>query len=251
LNPKRHNLLRIALPLAVWLGVWQCAAFFVDLELLLPSPVQVLRALVGLAGTLPFWQSAVASLARIFGGMLLGTGLGAVLALLTARFSWADAVFSPAIRVIRATPVASFILLVLLWVNTNLVPLLIAGLMVLPVVWSGVRGGLAAADPKLLEAARAYGFSPWKTFLLVRLPSALPEFLRACRTALGLAWKSGVAAEVLCQPRRAIGAQIYYTKYYFETAQLFAWTLTVILLSLVLDYLFGRAVSALERRAGL
>lgn len=188
------------------------------------------------------------TLLRIFAGMLLGTALGTALALLSARYAWADAVFSPAVKTIRATPVASFILLVLLWIRTGLVPLVIAALMVLPVVWSGVRGGLAAADPKLLEAARAYGFTNRKTFFLIRVPSALPEFLRACRTGLGLAWKSGVAAEVLCQPRTAIGTQIYYTKYYFETAQLFAWTVTVIALSLALERVFNYAVSRLERR---
>ena len=53
-----RTLLRVAIPLAFWLGVWQLAALWVDLELLLPSPAAVGRSLAALAGTAEFWLSA-------------------------------------------------------------------------------------------------------------------------------------------------------------------------------------------------
>ena len=156
---------------------------------------------------------------------------------LTCASRWCDLLLSPAIRVIRATPVASFILLVLLWTGRNTVSVIIAALMVLPVVWGNLSRGIQETDPQLLEMAKAYRFSSFKTIRLIYIPSLHPYFLSAITTAMGLAWKSGVAAEVLCLPKQAIGTQIYNTKLYLEIPDLFAWTVVVILLSLALEKL--------------
>lgn len=236
---------RVLLPVLFWLGVWQLAAAAVGQELLLPGPAAVGRRLLELAAGAVFWQTALASLLRIFGGLLLGVALGALLAGLTAWVPLLDWVLTPAVKVVRATPVASFILLVYLWVERGRVPGLISALMVLPVVWGNVTRGIAETDPQLLELARAYGFGRGRTLWRIYIPSVLPYFASGCRTALGLAWKAGVAAEVLCQPQNAIGTQIYNTKYYLETPSLFAWTLVVIALSFLLEW----AVGGLLRRA--
>ena len=236
---------RVLLPVLFWLGVWQLAAAAVGQELLLPGPAAVGRRLLELAAGAVFWQTALASLLRIFGGLLLGVALGALLAGLTAWVPLLDWVLTPAVKVVRATPVASFILLVYLWVERGRVPGLISALMVLPVVWGNVTRGIAETDSQLLELARAYGFGRGRTLRRIYIPSVLPYFASGCRTALGLAWKAGVAAEVLCQPQNAIGTQIYNTKYYLETPSLFAWTLVVIALSFLLEW----AVGGLLRRA--
>ena len=88
---------------------------------------------------------------------------------------------------------------------------------------------------KLLELARCYRFSRWKTVALIYLPALRPYILTALTTATGLAWKSGVAAEVLCLPPRSLGDQIYYTKYYLDIPELFAWTAVTVALSLILE----------------
>lgn len=237
---------RLALPLVFWLAVWALAARLAAAEsvlggeLLLPAPRTVLSALLTLAGTAAFWQTALLSLARMALGLVLGCALGSLLAVLTARNRGWDALFSPAVKVIRAAPVASFILLVLLWVERGWVSVVIAALMVLPVLWASVRQGIEGTDPKLLELARCYGFDRWKTLRLVWLPSIKPAFTAGLATAMGLAWKAGVAAEVLCQPKRAIGTEIYRSKWTLDTPGLFAWTLVVVLLSLAMETLVKR-----------
>jgi len=135
-----------------------------------------------------------------------------------------------------------------LWTDRDQVPVIIAALMVLPVVWGNVVRGIRECDPKLLELARAYRFSRFKTARLILLPSVRPYFLSALTTSMGLAWKSGVAAEALVWPKLAIGTQIYNTKFYLETADLFAWTLVVILLSLLLEKLFSTFTRRMEGR---
>lgn len=240
------KLLKWIIPPAFWLGVWQLAAMAVGQELLLPSPLAVGRALLRLGGTLPFWMATLSTLGRIFGGLGAGCLLGAVLAGLTCRFRWAELILSPAIRVIRATPVVCFILLVYLWVARARIPGAIAALMVMPVMWGNLETGLRNVDGQLLEFAAAYRFSSWKKLLRIYLPSLRPYFTSGFLTALGLAWKSGVAAEVICPPKFAIGTEISQARTALETPELFAWTLVIVGLSLALEGLIRRILK--ERR---
>lgn len=233
------------LPPAFWLGVWQFGALFArtkKLDFFLPTPWTVLQTLAGLCATGEFWATIALSLGRILMGMVFGTLLGILLAALTCASAWADRLLSPMIRMIRAVPVASFILLVMLAVYRATVPTVIVTLMVLPVVWSGGNQGIRQTDGQLLELARAYRFSRWKKVKLVYLPSVQPYLLSAVTTAMGLAWKSGVAAEVLCTPRQAIGTEVYNAKFYLEIPTLFAWTAVVVILSLTMEWLLAAAL---------
>ena len=246
-------LLRVLLPLVVWLGLWQLLAMGVGLELLLPGPVRVVERLFARGATALFWRSAFATLGRIFLGGAVGVVIGAAVAALSARWAVCDWLLTPFMKVVRATPVASFIVLIWLWSAATWVPVIIAALMAAPVAWGTTAQGIRDTDPALLEMAWAYRFSKGKTARLIYIPSTLPAFLAGCRTALGLAWKAGVAAEVLCRPRWALGTQVYNAKLALETADLFAWTALVILLSFAVEKaLWGlwRLLSKRGRRGG-
>lgn len=247
---KLHRLGRVILPLIFWLAVWQLGGFLVERgvsgrgnELLLPYPATVARALLRLCRTAEFWESVLWSLGRILTGLAAGTAAGAALAVLTCASDWCESLLAPAIRVIRATPITSFILLILLWTGRDHVPGIIAALMVVPVVWENLSQGIRATDPKLLEMAKAYRFSRLKTAVLIYWPSIRPYFGAAVTTAMGLAWKSGVAAEVISLPKLAIGTEIYQSKLYLEIPDLFAWTLVVIAMSLLLEMGLRRIVN--------
>jgi len=240
----RHKGKQIGKSLAAfvfWMLVWQLASALVGrfvpigAELILPGPLPVARTLADLAQTAAFWRTAGGTLLRIFCGFAAGVVLGTLLAALTVRSRIADTLLSPLIRTVRATPVASFIILALLWIGKVRVPAFISMLMVIPVLWSGVAAAIRNVDPGLTEMARTYGFGRGRTLRLVYVPAVFPHWNAACVTALGLAWKSGVAAEVLCAPRLAIGTELYYSKIYLETPALFAWTAVVIVLSFILE----------------
>lgn len=256
--PKPLKKLLYALPApAFWLGVWQLCAFLVDRhvggkgnELLLPYPASVWRAFLSLAGTGAFRAAVLASLGRIAAGLVWGVLLGGLLAVLTCASPWADRLLSPAVRVVRAAPVVSFILLVLLWTGRNRVPTVISAMMVAPVVWDSLSRGIQAVDRRLLELAEVCRFSKGKTVRLIYLPSLRPHILSALTTAAGLAWKSGVAAEVLCLPEPSLGQRIYFTKYYLDIPELFAWTAAVVILSMVLERLLRACLARWGRGWG-
>ena len=236
------KLLKKLIPPAFWLLIWALASWAVGQELLLPGPGRVGARLLALAATGGFWLDLGATLGRVFLGLAWGALAGTALAVLTHFSPWADRLISPAVRVVRATPVVSFILLVYLWVPRRAIPWAIAGLMVLPVVWGALSAGLDSLDGKLLELARAYRFSRYNTLRLVYLPALRPHFSGGLLTAFGLAWKSGVAAEVICPPDHAIGSRIQQAKLGLETADLFAWTLAIVALSLALEGLLRRGL---------
>lgn len=234
------KLLRGCVVAAIWLGLWQIAAMWVGQEVLLVSPLAVLQRLWALVPTLSFWKDIFFSLARIMAGFVLAAFTGFALAALTHSVPFLRALFEPILSIVRATPVASFIILALVWMGTHTVPVFTTFLMVLPLVWGNVSAGLASTDPQLLEMGRCFGLSPWRMFTQIRLPSIKPYWQSACLTGLGLGWKAGIAAEVLGRPKLSIGTNLYNAKVYLETADLFAWTAVVVLLSVGMEYLLRR-----------
>ena len=237
---RSRKLIKAAIALVFWCLVWALASWRVGQELILPSPLDVVKTLGELIVTVPFWQSAGRSVLNVFIGFTIGVTAGTLLAFGTVFVKPADTLLSPAIRVVRATPVASFIILALLWLGKARVPTFASALMVTPVVWQAASAALRDTDIKLLEMARIYKFGRLKTLKLVYIPSMRSQWNAACKTAMGLAWKSGIAAEVICQVRPTIGEELYSAKIYLETADLFAWTAVVICLSLILENVLSR-----------
>lgn len=221
----------------IWLGIWQVLSMIANLEMLLPSPAGTFKALISIASTEYFWRSILYTLIRIAVGFLLGCVIGSLPGFITFFSRNARTFFSPLLHIIKATPVASFIILALVWMKSTFVPSFISALIVIPFVWSNVSTGLKSADPLLLEASRAFAVPMKKQLKNIYFPAVKPYLLSAFSTAAGLAWKAGVAAEVICYPPYSIGKGIYNSKIYLETPELFAWTATVIILSVGLEKL--------------
>lgn len=246
MTEKKNNKARCALLSALeylavavfWLGLWFIAARTMNKELLLPSPLSVLKRMGELAATSEFWTITAASLLRIIYGILIGITSGMILGLVTSKIPFLYKLFRPIITVIRATPVASFIILAILWIGRDTLPTFIAALMVLPIVWGNMHEGALCVDRQLLEVAKVYEFSPFKRARRLYLPQISPYFFAAVKTSIGLAWKAGIAAEILTLPPFSIGKMLSDAKVYLETVDMFAWTLTVIILSLILEFVF-------------
>ena len=248
MNPAFFKTLRrLAVP-AFWLAVWAIAAAAVDKELLLPGPLLVGQKLAALSGTSAFWITLVRSILRISAGILSAVILGVLVGLLTHKSALARELLGPVMTLLKSTPVASFIILALVWLGRSIVPVFIAGLMVLPVVWANTVAGLAGIDPRLLELAQVYDLPRSRILRKIVWPSLLPHLRAALRSALGLGWKAGIAAEVLTVPPFSIGKSIYEAKLYLETTELFAWTAAVVVLSFLIERVLLRLVDDIGRK---
>lgn len=221
-----------------WLGVWQAAAVAIGQEVFLVSPVQAIGTLVELLPQAEFWQRIGFSAGRILLGFGLGVLSSAVLAVAAEKWEWVDALLAPVMQLVKATPVASFIILALVWVSGRSLSILISFLMVLPVLYSAVRTGIESADVQLLEMAQVFHLPLVRRVKAIWLPAILPAFRQGCSVALGICWKSGVAAEVIGLPDGSIGDALYRAKITLSTGELFAWTFVIILLSAGFEKLF-------------
>jgi len=221
--------------LAFYLILWSTLAAWIGQPLLLPAPLDVIKKLLSLLPEAKFYATLGATMARTLLAYALGIAGAVVLGALCLRFRLAELLLAPLLSAIRATPVTSFIVLALVWLSSPRVPVLTGFLMTLPVVFSSLVQSARAIDPKLLEMAKMYRFGRLGTLRHVIVPSVLPAVVESCLAAIGLCWKAVVAAEVIGVPKLAVGSRLYEAKIYLETDSLLAWTLTVIVLSVLLE----------------
>ncbi len=247
--PSKRKILQTALIALIYLAIWEAVSLLVGKELLLPSPLSTLSRLAVLLTQGETWFYAGLTLLRIMTGYAVGVLLGVLLAVLTARSAFAEALLSPLRAIVKASPVTSFILLALLWLSSDMVPLVISVLMVVPMVWTATAEAILQTDPRLVEMGRLFGLTRWQIVKKVYVPSVLPQFLAACTTSLGFAWKSGVAAEIIALPKQSIGYMLYQSKLRIETPDLFAWTLLIVALSMLLEWLLVRGMRRIRHDA--
>lgn len=235
----------------LWLAVWEVASLALDQPILCVSPIAVLKRLFSLARTVLFWQSVFFSLSRIACGFFCGIFTGTVFAVLAARFKRISELFAPLILLAKTIPVASFVILALIFIPSRNLSVFISFLMVMPVTYTNILNGIHSTDKELLEMAKVFSLSPFQTIRYIYVSQVLPFFQSACSISLGLCWKSGIAAEVIGIPRGSIGENLYNAKIYINTADLFAWTFVIIILSVCFEklirLLLNKIVKRLER----
>lgn len=222
----------------VWLFVWQAVSMKIGQEILLVSPVAVFVRLFELVQTTLFWHSVGFSVIRIMGGFLSAMVTAVLAAGLSVRCRRFEELLAPAVLTIKAVPVASFIILVLIWVRSENLSVVISFLMVFPVLYTNVLDGLKSMDQKLMEMAQVFRIPLSVKIRYIYVQQILPFFRAGCSVGLGLCWKAGIAAEVIGIPERSIGEQLYNAKVYLNTPDLFAWTVVIVLISLVFEKLF-------------
>jgi len=220
-----------------WILLWHIAASVANKKLLfkIPLPLDTASEFFNCAIRPDFWYSVGNSLLHIVTGFLAAVILGLVCGMLSGNSLIFKTLSSPISRLIRSVPVAAFIVLAWLWIPSTIIPAFIAFLMVFPIVWIQIENSLLTIDSKLIEMAKVMGMDKTGIIKNIKIPTVLPSFRNACITGLGFAWKSGVAAEVICNPTGSIGAMLSNAKSNLEYARVFAIVLTIVILSLILE----------------
>ena len=231
------------------LALWQAVSMIVGMDMLLASPLKVLARLGTVWREKDFLSTVLFSLCRIFGGFLLAFLAGTGLALLAGRFRTVEILLWPYVVTIKSVPIASFIILCLIWFSYSQMTVFIAFLIAFPVIYTNVLQGIRSTDPQLVEMAKLYRIRGARKLFYIQMPGIMPFLTSACGVAIGMSWKAGVAAEVIGVINGSIGQKLYDAKIYFQNADLLSWTLIIILLSVAGEKLFVRLLRALYRKA--
>ena len=229
--------IRKGMIIAGWLLIWQLISLLVDNHILLVGPIETFRTLLELLPQGVFWSACFATCGRIAAGFVLGTCLGIVLAACSAKYMLVEEILAPFFTIMKAMPVASFVVIFLIWWGSAQLAAVISFCIVLPNLYINTLEGIKSADKKLLEMAQVFEMPLWNRFFYIYRPALKPFWESAVKLAAGMSWKSGVAAEVIGLPDHAIGERLYMSKIYLDTAGVLAWTIVMILLSVGFEYL--------------
>lgn len=222
----------------VWLVIWEIVARLIGQEILLVSPVAVFCRFLELIINNSFWKSVFFSFIRIIGGFLLALFIGIIIAWFSHSCHIIKELIAPFMAVIKSVPVASFIILILIWVPSRNLSFVISFLIVLPVIYTNILYGIENTNKELLEMAKVFQVPLWRRIRYIYVSEMMAYIRAACSIALGMCWKAGIAAEVIGIPSGSIGEKLYEAKIYLETPDLFAWTFAVILLSIGFEKIF-------------
>ncbi len=231
--------------------LWQIISMAAGLDMLLASPLQVAHRMLTVWREKGFISTVLFSALRVFAGFFSAFILGSVLGVVSGRFKAAEYMLWPYIISFKSVPVASFIILCLIWLSSGQLTVFIAFLIAFPVIYGNVLEGIKSTDPEMKEMCRLFKV-PWRrSFIYVYLPSIKPFLISSCSVAAGMAWKAGVAAEIIGIVRGSIGEKLYEAKIYLQSADLFAWTIIIILLSAFMEkafiFLLKRVFAGVEK----
>jgi len=247
-SPKWKSNLYKTLAVVFWLGVWQLLSSLIGQEILIVSPVRAVQTLLSFLTQWDFYRAVLFSFGRILSGFAMGLLSGLILSVIAHRFRAIRILIEPLMHAIKATPVASFVILALIFIRSRQLSVFISFLMVLPIAYTNLLTGLDSADKKLLEMAQVFRVSRMRQIRGIYLYAAYPHLLSACALSLGMCWKSGIAAEVIGLPDGSIGEALYQAKIFFNTPELFAWTLAIIIISLLFEKTVLGLLKRLQRR---
>lgn len=218
-----------------WLLLWELISRLLGKEILLPSPISVADTLIKLCITVEFWQAVLFSSLRIISGFMLSVIIGIILAVAAYNVNIIKLLIAPLMKLAQAMPVASFIILALLWIKSKNLSVLTSFMMVMPLIYANIYQGLMTADEKLLQMAKVFRIGKWRKIKAIYIPAIIPHFIAAVSVGVGFCWKAGIAAEVIGIPSGSIGQRLYESKIYLITKELFAWTAVIIIISILFE----------------
>ena len=240
---KHKKSLYTLIAVVFWIGLWQIVSMIYDMDFVLPSPIRTLEVLCEKVTQTAFWSAVGFSVGRIMLGFALSALLGIFLALLSVRIKAVGVLFDPFCSVMRAVPVASFIILVLVMFSSEYVSVIVSMLMGFPVIYSTLRQGIGATDGELIEVADVFCVGYLGRLRYIYVPHLVPYISSALSVACGLCFKSGIAAEVIGNPRGSVGGQMYLSKISFDMPELLSYTVVIVVISVICE----KAIASLCR----
>ncbi len=221
----------------LWLCIWVLIAACVNNRILMVGPWETVTAFGALLKTTDFYLGVGLSLMRIALGFAGGFLMAQLLAYISFRLRFVEEFLAPMITLMKTIPMASFVVVLLIWWGPEYLSTVICFLVVFPNLYISTLQGLHNADGKLLEVAQVFGLPGSTRYFYIYRDALKPFLLSSMKLSLGMCWKAGIAAELIGVPEGSIGEKMYLTKVYLDVPGLFAWTLTIVLVSMAFEKL--------------
>ncbi len=237
-----------ALSVVLILSIWQVISMGVGKNLIFPSPISSFRALITILSNASSFKTILETLLRVFTAFFISSFFGILIGFLMYFYPVTKILFSPVLRIVQTTPVMSFIMLALLWIDTNYVAVFVGFLIGLPIMALSTYKGLSSISNDLLVMTEFFDVHMYKKFKYLYIPAIFQFVELAMQNTLSLTWKVCVASEVLSYPKFAIGSELINSKNLLETERLFAWTFVLIVIGVLSEYLLRSLLKVYKYR---
>lgn len=240
--------LRIAISFMILLLLWQWLSVVMDNDVLLPCPFAVLKTMLLQLQTAVFYTAVFHTFLRILCGFMIALLFALVIALITYLYQWIADLLYPLLLITRSIPNISYILIVLFWCSPKTGVIVISFLILFPTMYTNLYQGLCACPKAYLDVMKLYPGSRLFDVVHVYLPYLRSYLFTAASIGISLALKVGIMAEILGQANDGIGRQLNLCRIDLDTTGIFAWTVWIILMLYVADYLL-RGMKRLSRKS--
>lgn len=243
-----NKIIRRSFAVLFWVMLWQVVSNVVGKDLLIASPYSVVKSIIKLCGEGSFWNSLWFTFIRISLGFILAMVLGVFMAVVSGKSILIKEALSIPMSIIKSVPVASFIIIALIWISSKNLSIFISFLMVLPIFYTNTLKGIECVDKQLIQMSEVFKIGVIKKIRYIYIPEIMPYFISSATVSLGLCWKAGIAAEVIGIPTGSIGEKLYQSKIFLNTSELFAWTVVIIIISVIFEKAFMLMLRKMEEK---
>jgi NitT/TauT family transport system permease protein len=217
------------------IGIWEIAARTSD-PLLVPSPMDTANSILDLARSGELWQELAVSLRRVAIGVVFGMVGGVPFGILLGSSRHAEALMGSMLPIVSATSSAIWAVLGLLWFGlSDSATVFVIAMTAAPLSAVNMRDGVRATDAELQEMARTMGFGSMAITWKIILPAVLPSLFAGLRLAISFGWRVGLVAEALGSPS-GVGFKLKQSVDLMHTPEVFAWSISVIVVMLILEW---------------
>lgn len=225
-----------------WLILWQISANLINDNILLPGPNLVIKSFFILITSQDTWVRLGLSLMKILVGFIFAVIFAIIFSYFSFKCKWLDELMILPMNFMKSVPVTSFVVILLIWTDSEILSIFISFILALPIIYQNLRTGFQNLDKKMMEMADIYHISEKNRICTIYYFQMKPQFTSSILTVSGMMIKAGIAAEIIGLPPKSIGESIFQAKLYLQMDLVFAWTILIVLTSVILEKFLKRMI---------
>lgn len=227
-----------------FLIIWEGVALYIDNSLLFPRVSEIFLSLKNLVASGDFILILWNTLSRFFISIVFSLILAIIFSVASYRYEVISFLLFPFIIFLRAVPTIAIIIVVLIWSSVERVPIVVGMLILFPILYESILGGIKNVDKNLLKMSKIFKVPTKRVVRDIYIPSIYYSISSNIPSYMGLTFKVIIAGEVLSQESLSIGGEIFINKIYLESSNIFAWIIVVI----VLNYFLEKGLKTINNR---
>lgn len=227
-----------------FLIIWEGVALYIDNSLLFPRVSEIFLSLKNLVASGDFILILWNTLSRFFISIVFSLILAIIFSVASYRYEVIGFLLFPFIIFLRAVPTIAIIIVVLIWSSVEKVPIVVGMLILFPILYESILGGIKNVDKNLLKMSKVFKVPTKRVVRDIYIPSIYYSISSNIPSYMGLTFKVIIAGEVLSQESLSIGGEIFINKIYLESSNIFAWIIVVI----VLNYFLEKGLKTINNR---